>query len=343
MKIAVVGAGVAGSTLCFLLGRYGYRVDIYDITDRYTKPCGEVFPTKTMDIISKSKIPRPELVGRINSFQFYIDRGSRIELVKSFYSKKTVWYSINKSAWIDSLREECYMLQTKPIGNPSKLYNNGYSLVIDARGPFSSIGTKIVVWRAYVKPFIDSAIFVFKNKMLGFIWAFPHGDVMNIGGGFVGINDPKKYTVSVLEKILGELNMSIRDEKYSIITVSPKIELLRNRVVNVGEAAGLIMSLGGEGIRPAVLSAISLYDSLEEALPVVDRGGSFEEAFWSYARSLGSLIREVKTHNTLYRLASLWGGKFIEKLLRRMSSSFIEEWLEGNLSSVVKSLKLFFK
>jgi len=341
VRVAIVGAGVAGSTLCSLLSRLDYKLAVYDITEKYVKPCGEVFPAKTAGIISENKIPKPEILNEINSFQFYVDKRGGIELVKSFYGRKVVWYSIDKSTWVDGLRGSCDKLSTKPINKPGRLYSDGYNLVIDARGPFSSKGTKIVVWRGYVNQYEDSAIFVFRSGALGFVWAFPHGDMINVGGGFVGVSDPRKYTINTLERILKNRNISIRDEKYSIITVSPKVELLRDRVVNVGEAAGLIMSLGGEGIRPAVVSAIKLFENVEKALSIVGSGGSFEEAFWGYARSLGGLIREVKTHNTLYRLASFWGGRFIERLLRGMSDSFAEEWLGGNLVGVMRSLGLY--
>ena len=43
-KVAILGGGVAGSLLAYMLSKVNYDVTIFDINEKYIKPCGDVVP-----------------------------------------------------------------------------------------------------------------------------------------------------------------------------------------------------------------------------------------------------------------------------------------------------------
>lgn len=334
--IAIVGAGVAGSVLARLLlartSEAGQNITIYDISRSYVKPCGEVVPARLVDsIVPSLGIPRPRVLNSIR--RFVLSVGS--ETVREYKPRSVIWYSIDKSEWINSLRDN-FNVVYKGV-NPANLVSR-YGVVVDARGPFSSRGRKIVVWRAYAEnPGLerDMVYIIMSSRNMGLVWIFPHSDKLNVGGGFIGINNPRDKVIRTLYDVIGT-NLKLYSEAYSLVTVYPKIQYTSpSGIVRIGEAAGLIMSLGGEGIRPAVLSAAALANALELDRDYitfhVDR----------YISSIRGIVKEVKLHSLMLRLASVIGDVGLKRILRNVDEEFIEAWLQGRLTSVkylVKSL-----
>ncbi|KSW12295.1 hypothetical protein CF15_05990 [Pyrodictium occultum] len=320
--MAVVGAGVAGSVLATLLQAKGISTVVYDITPSYRKPCGEAVPAGLLDQDWPEAVEKPRILNVIKRFIFMVDA----EVVRVYESKRPVWYTIDKSRWIDGLRSRLNVV-SKPVDPESLL--DSHSLVADARGPFSSKGVKIPVWRAYAdNPGIDgeSVYLIFLPGRLGLAWVFPHGHMLNIGGGFMDVKNPREVSVKLVSKALGQLP-KLRGEAYSLVTVFPRIELLtRSGVVKTGEAAGLVMSLGGEGIRPAVLSARALAD----AVSLDDDGRPFLDAR-RYREGVRSLSIESRTHSLMLLAASALGKMGVERILSKAPEDLIKTWLEGRL------------
>ncbi|MEM0188676.1 MAG: NAD(P)-binding protein, partial [Saccharolobus sp.] len=43
-KVAILGGGVSGSLLAYMLSKVNYDVTIFDINEKYIKPCGDIVP-----------------------------------------------------------------------------------------------------------------------------------------------------------------------------------------------------------------------------------------------------------------------------------------------------------
>lgn len=331
-RVAVVGAGVAGSVLAQLLvNKNVLDITIYDMLRSYTKPCGEVVPARLVDTILPSLgVEIPEVVNRIKRFVFIV--GDNI--VREYESAYTLWYSIEKSSWVNKIRRNLNIVHKSVT--PLKLARQ-YSIVVDARGPYSSKGVKILVWRAYAdNPGLDddSVYLALSGRRLGLAWIFPHGDMLNIGGGFVGVSSPREHALKMIEKVAGK-SLNPTNEAYSLVTIYPQIEYtLPGNVVKVGEAAGLIMSLGGEGIRPAVLSVAALADAIE-----IEENGDVVLDVNKYMNKVKPLAQEAKLHSLMLKMASLLGDAGLRRVLENLDDDFIEAWLNGELTSIRYALK----
>jgi hypothetical protein len=180
-----------------LASRAGYRTRLLDMSRRYVKPCGEVIPAAAMSLVEKMDIPRPEVVERIDTFEFYGDTG---RLLRRYTSGRPLWLSIEKTEWVEALREAAGGVERR-VASPERLAGRG-RLVVDARGPFGAQGLRVVVWRAYARTrdYSGHALTVVTRNPFGLAWAFGHGDFANVGGGFIGVRNPEPLTRKLLAK-----------------------------------------------------------------------------------------------------------------------------------------------
>jgi flavin-dependent dehydrogenase len=327
-SITIVGAGVAGSVLSYLLAREGVgEVRVYELSEKYTKPCGEVVPARLIGILEENSLPKPPLLREIKHFKFYSSSG---RLLREYTSDEPVWYAIDKQAWVMKLRS-MIPLELRPIRNLKSIVTNECDVAVDARGPFAALGSRVVVWRAYSDYPLDSAIVVFDFEKTGFAWAFPHGAKSNIGGGFMGVKEPRNLALDMLTRLAGIPKDSVFNEKYSLVTILPRIRLYSKRILRVGEAAGLIQSLGGEGIRPAVESAIALYKSFKISRDI-------QALKRNYVNITRELRKEALIGKYMLRLAMLT-GKSAERMFHKLPRDFFDAWLSGGL----RSWRLFFE
>lgn len=330
VDFVVVGGGVAGSVFSWLMGRRGFSVRVYDMGGRYFKPCGEVVPAGLLNFLEERGIPQPSVLNRIRVFEFIVEGRS---LVYEF--DYPVWVSIEKAEWVERLREESGAGLHVGAVEPCRVRSEAGRLVVDARGPFASRGRRIVVWRAYARrpfPGSERVVVVLSFDPLGLAWVFPHGDEANIGGGFVGVADPREPSLGLL-RTAGLEPGGLRGEAYSLVTLWPRVRRVTcSRVLTVGEAAGFVQSLGGEGIRPAVLSAVAAADAASEA-----------EEFWDivsiYEAMTARLGAEARLSAVLLSAAPIaWrmvvGGE---------AAPFVEAWLRGELGETRKILGMLVR
>ncbi len=334
-SITVLGGGVAGSVLAYLAKRGNLDVQLYDIVPRYAKACGEAIPAQISQFLLKNGVPEPPIVDKIRVFSIYGPLG---KIVRRVVFEKPVWYIIDKGKWLDRLRAS---VGTRLVKEKQECGSPGLSgIVFDARGPFSSEGAKIVVWQAYVENMIgirEEALQVVDFRYSpGLVWAFSKGNEINVGGGFVGVNNPRYRSIGILEKIfnINNIDKYIIKENYSILTLIPRIKIFEKNCIRLGEAAGLIMSLGGEGIRPAILSAIAAYKSLKISNNVLSLDIN------EYVTRIRPLIYQARLHRLIFRIGASLGQQTIEKILGKVDEDMLEEWFSGNLGLKTRLTKL---
>lgn len=297
MLAKVVGLGPSGSAFLLRHGR-GFGVDF---SRRYVKACGEAVPVETPMVEARY------VVDKVRTFEFFLwDR----EVGEASYTKPR-WYIVDKERWVESMR----------AGAPSA--GGPYDVLVKAGGPYQSMGKKITVVRFYVegarRPANEAVDFVFSRDAVGFYWVFPHGGVLNVGGGFLGVDNPVPHVKKFVEKWLG--GGRVVDVRGAPLTVMPRVVLHDGEGFRIGEAAGLVYPLTGEGIRPGVLSAIALAEALSTKKPLEE-----------YRRRVAPIVKQVEFQKKLLSLAvrmSERGGA----LLELADDGVLRDYIEENLSA----------
>jgi len=311
-KIAVIGGGVSGSYLAYLLSNSGYDVTLFDIKEKYFKPCGDVVPN-----IYKPKFEW-KIKYYIKNFAFYLD-GERIYDV-SYRNPK--WIVIDKPGWINSMREKVNQVIS------TKVDKSKFDLIIDAKGPYDMDRQVVYTTRALIETneFSDEAILEFNTKFTGFFWIFPDEEgVLNVGAGFIENKNSK-------DLLLNYIKNKFKDYKILDLRGAPiSIGSVKSKSLKIGEARGLVFPMSGEGIRPSAISAEIAYEA-------ITRGKNFDE-YLSY--NLTKIERRIEIQRRLldvYMKSSINARKFLLKTFLRndvLIDAFLEDKLdfEGILES----------
>lgn len=264
--VKILGLGPSGAALGSALG----EAAVEERNKHYYKACGEAVPVET------PLVSREFVVDKVRRYRFFLGDSPIGEVS---YGKPR-WYIVDKSAWVESLRAAI-----RPGGEDD-------GIVVDARGPYASRGEKLIVVMAYVegiKRDDETADFIYPPGLAGFFWIFPHGGLYNVGGGFLGVADPTPLVKNFVSKLGGRIKIL----KGAPLTVMPEVDLGIEGRYKVGEAAGLVYPLTGEGIRPGVISALALADSLGTRKPLDE-----------YRRKIAPVVKQIQLQKRLLRLAS---------------------------------------
>ncbi|BFI74197.1 NAD(P)/FAD-dependent oxidoreductase [Sulfurisphaera ohwakuensis] len=317
-KIAILGGGVSGSLLAYLLRtRTNYEVNLFDIKDKYVKPCGDIVPN-----VYTPPIPW-DVKFRIKRFAFYLDG----ELIHDIEYRNTKWLVIDKWGWINKMREEVKTY------HQSKFNRKNYDKIIDAKGPYDMDREVVYTTRALVKTekFDDVAVFEFDTKYTGFYWIFPNEDgILNIGAGFLEYKNSRELILKYIKEKYGDAK--IIDIRGAPISISP----VKDKNYRIGEARGLVFPLSGEGIRPSAISAERAFEALYK-----------EENFNEYMEnSLKKLHYAVDIQHMLlrvYRYSSLSLRRSLLRILFK-NDILLDAYLEDKItfegiSESVKAIK----
>ncbi|MEM3326671.1 MAG: NAD(P)/FAD-dependent oxidoreductase, partial [Thermoproteus sp.] len=294
--VKIIGLGPSGAALGATLG----RAMAVERVKRYYKACGEAVPVET------PLVSREHVVDKVRRYRFF--SGER--LIGEISYAKPRWYIIDKEAWVESLR------------SAFKSDEEDDGVVVDARGPYSSAGIKVTVVMTYVegiKGEDETADFIYPPGRAGFFWVFPHGDLYNVGGGFLGVGDP----TPMVKEFVARLGGRIKALRGAPLTVMPEINLGVENAYRIGEAAGLVYPLTGEGIRPGVLSALALAEALRTKKPLEE-----------YRRRMEPIVKQIEFQKRLLTLASrtVARGGAISVLA---DDDVLRSYIEENLSARV--------
>ena len=325
MKVTVIGLGPAGAMAAYQLARRGFNVEGIDIQKRYVKACGDALTIRPayQGIVEESG----SMVTRISEFTIMIEGYS----VYDASIKPAPWYIVDKSRLVGFLRDlalaEGARLRLGTIARIKRAEN----VTVDARGPLAHepIGEKhVIVYRGIskVRGWDPSHVILdFLPSRAGLYWVFPADDsgrLVNFGSGFWGgsFAEARKYSLDRLRRDLGE--PVIIDEKGAPIAVWAPIELSGNGRLRVGEAAGLVNSLSGEGNRYALLSGMLVAEAI---------GRNPEAPGAVYWRLASRLAAEARLSRLLLSLVAALGSRG-RTLLEGLPGWFWKEYLTGRVS-----------
>ncbi len=292
--VLVVGGGPAGSTLAYSLKDSELKIGVLDKqTFPRQKVCAgwvtpEVMRTLNIDLDDYAK---GRVLQKINGFRIS-QLGQR--QVESHYPDEPVSYGIRRIEFDHYLLQRCgadlllgeaftEMDKTREGWRLNDRYNA--RLVVGAGGHFCpvarAIGSKAVSELAVAAQEIEFKMnaqqkancrvreavpeLFFTPDLAGYGWVFRKGDYLNIGMGredrsrlSAHVKDFFEYLVSQ-GKIPNDIHEKFNGHAYLLYPHSAR-EMVSDHVLLIGDSAGLAYPQSGEGIRPAIESAILAAD-----------------------------------------------------------------------------------
>ena len=347
-----MGGGPAGALISVLFSSRGYKVDLYDKDISYSIPCGEAIPApgsgawwgpgnEVWKILENYGL-RKYVLNEITGFDMLVGLEDQRRI--TYDAGRVLGYIIDKPGFIDSLREmsdNFYAEETMP----EKLVDD-YDIVVDARGPLVPEPVKrMAVVQAYASggDLSRSRLFFHvSGRVLGYFWAFPvDNDTWNIGTVCLGCSSKQLMEEYRSLRDLHGFTEHTKPRGWSILAEIPRGDTVRleafTPIIRVGEAAGHVMYHSGEGIRPAFLSAWTVFNVVHQASPYPTQMKLFVE------RSVKkSKIHKdsIKSHHILELMKMLHERGILVKVASRLSARMWLRLFNGRIEGVSAAVKM---
>ena len=275
-EIHVVGAGPAGAALAYYASLRGYRVIVHDVAPAPgLKPCGGLVPRQVEEYL---RIPDEVKLNTVRGFRVYLDG----ELLWEKHGGLWGWL-INKPLFLKTLlshaEEVRFRSHVEAGSRGSARLRDGTRIpegrVVIAAGPLwreaprdRIMAVQCVVETREPLEAPDTIELWFESTLTGYYWFFPVSERrvrVGVGGyaeadelieklnRFMAVHPELRKGFERLEAIRGS----------SLVVAGPSRELLEAPNPVIGEAAGLVYPISGEGIRPAIASAKALVEKWE--------------------------------------------------------------------------------
>lgn len=311
-ELYIVGAGPAGLGAAVAAAEMGVKPVVFEAHERpAVKPCSRGIPV-VGDL--PFTIPREAVLRRIRGAIMHVN-GEYLFTLKDVFTG----FIVDKAVMIDSLissvgGEVVYGARYDPSTSSVKLPEGAYHLKsgIFAGGHPYYEGEKILAIQYLVKvrEADDSDVLeiYFDTDIMGYFFVFPSWPgILEVGvGGHLGFEGLKARLDRFLkgdDRFRGR--PIVRLEGARIALGGLRLGHV-NRLVKVGEAAGFVMPLTGEGIRPSILSGYAAAKALIEGRdPEAAQGGL------SIARAI-SIQRRIL--NYVMRLSSPERARLLREL-----------------------------
>ncbi len=337
-RIAIVGGGPAGAYAAATLASAGRRVVLFDEKLAWEKPCGGGLTHKA---ISRWPFLRELPVERnwITECELIAPSGAKVrfDLDKqiAIFSRLTLnGLLLDRATKVGAnvIRERVIALERQSgewrIRASSSRHSADYLIMASgARNPFrSTFAPKLrpedfMVATGYYIPGTSSTVQVkFVDGLHGYIWVFPRAD--HFSAGICGHMQGKSTAElrQLLEKHLPEFGLSHENGKfYAHIIPSLTPEALRSLKLcgdawaMIGDAAGLVDAITGEGLYYALRSAELVSGAILSGAPE-----SYERT--AQREILSELERAASIADRFY--AGEWlGGSVLERMVQLTGSS----------------------
>ena len=250
MKIAVAGMGVAGSTISSLLHDSGHDLSLFDPkSPGFYPPCGWAVNEREFCHLSQK-------IG-LNGEDYVLSRADSIILSNS---SRSIRLQSGGLCTIDKMRFLVDLADGMAISR-GRLSPREYDIVFDCTGisrayigqpreDFRMRAVEALVAGSQKKEFV----FNYYPGGHGYSWSFPLGSNTHIGSG----SDRTELNSFVLS-LPNKIRLTGRD-----IRIRPLFdEAVSGNVVAVGESAGTVSPITGEGILPSMRNAFLAAEKLE--------------------------------------------------------------------------------
>lgn len=256
----IIGGGPAGAAAAVAFRRLGYEVTVYEYSRRLaSKPCGYGIPDLN-DL--PFPLPRASLGLKVKSVKLYVDGHLAVEMDSIIDG-----YIVDKREMLEALILESgaelrlgarYNPSINKIKDGGKVVDPGKAVL--AAGSAFYRGEKINAVETHVRANgdipSDGMEIYFDTRLLGYYWVFPSlkADAQVGVGGYESPHRLRELLIRFID----------RDPRISSITEDVigapiavgglDVRWMREGMITVGEAAGFVLPLTGEGIRPSMIS-----------------------------------------------------------------------------------------
>ncbi len=283
--IAIIGGGPAGAFCGERLARAGVRVTLFDSRGAWEKPCGGGLTHKAVEAYPfLREVPHPKK--EVSEVELIAEEGPRARL---HLGKPIVIYArevLNGLLLERAIAAGCHMVQA----HVSQLDFNGRVRLLGpavdetadfaviaagARSPLVPNGQRLSpndleLTVGYFLPLEDSLMRIqFVRDFAGYLWSFPRVGHLSVGICGKMLANTAESLRARLHRFLKQEGLDFRQGKlYSHVLPSPQASTLRQRRLVghrwalIGDAAGWVDPVTGEGLYYALRSADLLAQSL---------------------------------------------------------------------------------
>lgn len=301
MKLAVIGAGVAGSFLGNMLQKSGHKVTLFEANkkDSHWPVCAWGASRHMLEYFSKK-------AGLdFDNYVFHIGKRLKMDLPnnKSEYLELGGLVTYNKKQWESDLLNDVNVIygtncdkRTFPIDD--------YDYVLDCTGfhrRFLPKPKEDFVIPAYeymvenINDIDDFQVIGYKGAR-GYFWYFPLGD----GTGFIGAGDIDRNYFGIKEFFESHPDAKIVKKIGRPIRLSPPKMMepfCDKNIIGVGESIGTVFPMLGEGIIPSLLCC-------EIFLDIFDQSITNEKKFDEIAYR-EKILKKFQYYHDVYRIVRL--------------------------------------
>jgi len=288
VRVAVVGAGPAGSFLALRLARDGAHVAVFDASHPREKPCGGGITAKALDLLPKAPPDDPLPARRVGACRFESGAGEAVEL--SLTRPVAVAARLDLDAWLLRRARSAgaahvaeRVVEVDASGRVrTAAREERFDVVVGADGAGSLVrrtflgpvpSDRLTVAAGWFSPGTSPMLVRFTPGVEGYLWLFPRPDHVGVGICAPLASVPTRELLARLEREALRSFPALAGDgrpRYAHTIPSPSADPRSIREVSggrwalVGDAAALADPITGEGIYYALRSAALLADALRE-------------------------------------------------------------------------------
>ncbi len=287
----VVGAGPAGGTAAYFLGEAGKRVLVLEKErlPRY-KPCGGGISSNVLKQFPFSFEPviesRPQSIGYLmggRRFRVPVPRGSLVMVMRDRFDAHLLRHAkaeVRSGIAMRRVREFAEHVEVETSAGD----RHRASYLIGADGANSMVAHQIGLRRDRIlaaaieaevpadqnlmQLFEHGPAVVFGEVGMGYLWVFPKADHLSVG---IGVMRPQRRELKeTLDRVMGDLGIRLDEVQlhgHPLPVHQRREKIATGRAMLVGDAAGLVDSFTGEGIRLAIKSGRLAAEAIVQGAP----------------------------------------------------------------------------
>ena len=301
MRIAIIGAGVAGSYLASMTSKMGHEIEVFETDDKEGHwPICAWGGSKNM----LSKFSRQAGL-EFDDYITHTGRILRIELPedKEEYLELKGLVTYNKQEWESDLLRGINVI----YGRKCNLENfplSEYELIIDCTGFHRSLlprSNEDFIIPAYeylienLEGIEDFYVIGYKGAR-GYFWCFP----LKRGEAFVGAGDLDRKYYGISEFLARHPECKIRKKIGRPIRLAPPRRMqpfFWKNVVGVGESIGCVFPMLGEGIIPSLICCDIFLQELAKCTNIKD--------VFEYKQYSDTVLKRFRYYDDVYRIIRL--------------------------------------